>query len=252
MARGFQTLKYSARLLFGLYLNLLSSVLVKRLRLQTESIRLPGSRATTSPDRRGRASSSVSTNKQTAARFHLAGCCVLAHPKKKKIALLAEEAASLGMHCDDNEGNRGCWVMDTESAARWPRVCWGADGPPRCSARCPSSLICHPSPQSHRRRTFGVFVLPSPGVMGFLRQSLAICWIVFHTAWCVVRLFCYSELARFQGIRSPFWKAAIRICPHFGSSIWIFYMCVCVCADCKSWESLKSIEFNSIKKWSKK
>lgn len=134
-------------------------------------------------------------------------------------------------------GNGGWWVMDTECTARARCLCCGADGSPHCSARYPSFLICYPSLQSHRnrRRTFGVFVLPSLGVVGFLRQSLAICWIVLLTAWFVVRLFCFSILAGFQGIRNGFWRAAVRICPHFGLNTWIFSVHLCV-HDWKVWK----------------
>lgn len=139
-------------------------------------------------------------------------------------------------------GNRGWWVMDTECAARACCLCCGADGPPHCSARCPSFLICCPSPQSRRsrRRTFGVFVLPSPGVVGFLRRSLAICWIVFRTAWFVVRLFCFSVLAGFQG---ELLSGSVHILGLIrGFSL---YICVSVQDICKSW---KSFEFCSLKK----
>lgn len=65
-------------------------------------------------------------------------------------------------------------MAGTESSAGARRLCGGADGPPRGSALRPSVLICRPSPRSRgsRRRTFGVFVLASPGVVGFLRRSL--------------------------------------------------------------------------------
>lgn len=184
------------------------------------------------PDRRGKVSDSVGTNKQTVAKFHLAGCCVLPHPKKK-IALWWQRGEL---------GNRGWWVMDTESMATTCCMCCGADGPPHCSAWYPSFLICCPSPRScrSRRRTFGVFVLPSPCVVGFLRQSLAICWIVFHTAWFVVRLCCFSGLAAFQGLRNAFWRAAVRVCPHLGLNTWVFS--VCVQDVCKPGKVLKSIK----------
>lgn len=97
--------------------------------------------------------------------------------KKKRIALLAEEAASLGLHCDDNEGK-----METEGDGwREPRArleraaCVVEQMGLRVARPCvPQSSSAVPSPRSRgsRRRTFGVFVLASPGVVGFLRRSL--------------------------------------------------------------------------------
>lgn len=67
---------------------------------------LSGSRDTTLPDSKAEFLNSVTANKQTVAKFHLAGSSILSHPKKKKKSgLLAEHVASLGMRCDDNEGN---------------------------------------------------------------------------------------------------------------------------------------------------
>lgn len=112
-------------------------------------------------------------------------CCLI-----QKIALLAEEAVSLGEALWwqwGEPGNRGWWVMDAESTASACCLRCAADGPRRCSARCPLFLVCCPRLQScgNRRRTFGGFVLALLGAVGFFRQSLAICWIVFLAAWLV-------------------------------------------------------------------
>lgn len=72
---------------------------------RTAELGLSGSRDTTLPDSKAEFLNSVTANKQTVAKFHLAGSSILSHPKKKKSGLLAEHVASLGMRCDDNEGN---------------------------------------------------------------------------------------------------------------------------------------------------
>lgn len=45
---------------------------------------LSGSRDTTLPDSKAEFLNSVTANKQTVAKFHLAGSSILSHPKKKK------------------------------------------------------------------------------------------------------------------------------------------------------------------------
>lgn len=135
---------------------------------------------------------------------------------QQNCALLAEEAASLGMHCDGNEGNWGAggggwWILRAQLErvvgvveqmglrTAWPAV-------PRSSSAVPALRAAGAG-----GGTCGVCVLPLPGIVGFHRQFLAICWIVFHIA-CVSLGSCAA--LRWQGYRD--WRsAALRICPYF-------------------------------------
>lgn len=47
----------------------------------------------------------------------------------------------------------------------------------------------------------------------------------FPLRLCVVRILCSSVLAGFQGLKNAFWRAAVRICPYFEPTAWLF---VCI------------------------
>lgn len=162
-----------SRLHFGLHFNLLSSLLVKWFYLQMDSKSFKAGKQLCRIGGAGFQILSVLTSKLWPNfTWQNAVFCLI-----QKIALLAEEAVSRGMQCDDNEGNWG-----TEGGGWWiPRARL------ECAACVVEQMGLHTAQPSVPCSSSAVPVFRAAGAGGEHLEFLCLCCRVF--VWLSVELF---------------------------------------------------------------
>lgn len=119
--------------------------------------------------------------------------------------------------------------MDTESAASvCLHVSWSRWASTRLS---PASLIPHLLSQSsepqEQEENIWSFCPSITGCCGISQTEPGYLLNCFPHGLCVVvRLLCFSVLARFQGLKEAFWRAAARICHELQLTGFSLYMYV--------------------------